>query len=210
MEMQNNHAQNEVVLPSLAAKDCDLKLSSNLTIFPDILIGIKSPTETINVIVNANQLISAIDSVMPRDCSKPPNARPIIVCLCGSTRFMDAFFAAGWQETLKGKIVLSVGVCKYAEHHGREALGEEVAQMLDQLHLRKIDMADEVLVLNVGGYIGKSTANEVGYAKAHNKPINWLEETLLVDSKHLLDDAIKRHAGRKPGDSAQPKEPNAK
>jgi hypothetical protein len=57
--------------------------------------------------------------------------RPRIVCLCGSTRFMDAFFEAGWTETLEGKIVLSVGVCKHAADHGGEALGPEVSAMLD-------------------------------------------------------------------------------
>jgi len=113
-------------------------------------------------------------------------AKPTIVCLCGSTRFMDAFFDAGWSETLAGKIVLSVGVCKHAEHHGGEALGEGAAEMLDELHLRKIDLADEILVLNVGGYIGQSTAREVIYAHQHNKPIRLLEPSLLPQSRALL------------------------
>lgn len=66
-------------------------------------------------------------------------ATPIIVCLCGSTRFMDAFFEAGWRETLRGKIVLSVGVCKHTDAeggHGAEMLGPEVVEALDELHLR--------------------------------------------------------------------------
>lgn len=88
---------------------------------------------------------------------------------------MDAFFDAGWKETLAGKIVLSVGVCKHAEDHGGEALGEDVAAMLDELHKRKIDLADEVLILNVGGYIGKSTRSELDYAIAHGKTIRYLE-----------------------------------
>lgn len=104
-----------------------------------------------------------------------PLVRPIIICLCGSTRFMDAFFEQGWEETLKGKIVLSVGVCKHAEDHGGEALGPEVAELLDELHLRKIDLADEVLILNVGGYIGESTGRELAYAQKHNKKIRFLE-----------------------------------
>lgn len=88
---------------------------------------------------------------------------------------MEAFFDAGWEETLKGKIVLSVGVCKHAEHHGGEALGPEIVEMLDELHLRKIDLADEVLILNVGGYIGISTRRELEYAQKHNKKIRFLE-----------------------------------
>lgn len=105
---------------------------------------------------------------------KPPNF-PEIVCLCGSTRFMDVFFEAGWKLTLEGKIVLSVGVCKHAEHHGAEALGQDIVDQLDELHLRKIDLADSVMVLNVGGYIGESTSREIQYAKETGKPIVYLE-----------------------------------
>jgi len=103
---------------------------------------------------------------------------PTIVCLCGSTRFMDAFFEEGWQETLAGKIVLSVGVCKYADEeggHGAEILGEEAVRQLDLLHLRKIDLAEEVYILNVGGYIGRSTARELAYAVYKGKRIRFLE-----------------------------------
>ena len=101
---------------------------------------------------------------------------PEVVCLCGSTRFMDAFHAVGWQLTLDGYIVLSVGVCKHAQDHGGEALGEEVAERLDELHKRKIDLADSVMVLNVDGYIGKSTRSEIEYAKSRGKRIRYLEE----------------------------------
>ncbi|HPS54031.1 MAG TPA: hypothetical protein PLP05_00390 [Sedimentisphaerales bacterium] len=104
-----------------------------------------------------------------------PNSIPPIVCLCGSTRFMDAFFEAGWKFTLLGHIVLSVGVCKHAADHGGEALGQDVADKLDELHLRKIDLADSVYVLNVGGYIGSSTQKEIKYAQSKNKPIEYLE-----------------------------------
>jgi len=105
--------------------------------------------------------------------------RPTIVCLCGSTRFMEAFFDAGWRETLAGKIVLSVGVCKHADAdgaHGAEALGQDVADRLDELHLRKIDLADEVLILNVGDYVGDSTMRELQYARKSGKSVMWLED----------------------------------
>jgi len=100
--------------------------------------------------------------------------RPEIVCLCGSTRFMEAFHEEGWRLTLKGKIVLSVGVCKHAPDHGAEALGPDVVKALDELHLRKINLADSVRVLNVGGYIGHSTSREIEYAARHHKPITFL------------------------------------
>jgi len=100
---------------------------------------------------------------------------PRIVCLCGSTRFMDTFHSVGWQLTLDGDIVLTVGVCKHAEDHGGEALGQDVAEKLDELHKRKIDLCDVVWVLNVNGYIGESTAAEIEYAKEKLKHIVYLE-----------------------------------
>lgn len=102
---------------------------------------------------------------------------PRIVCLCGSTRFRDAYTTANYLETLSGRIVLSVGF----QHHKQE--GESVEQVgtdqdikkrLDELHKRKIDLCDEVLVLNVGGYIGESTASEIAYAKELGRPIRYL------------------------------------
>ena len=102
--------------------------------------------------------------------------KPTVVCLCGSTRFMDAFNEAGWQKTLDGEIVLSVGVSKHLPpDHGGEFLGEDVAVALDELHKRKIDLADYVLVLNVGGYIGDSTRSEIEYAEAQGKRVDYLE-----------------------------------
>ena len=105
-----------------------------------------------------------------------PATRPPVVCLCGSTRFMDAFNEAGWRKTLDGEIVLSVGISKYLPgDHGAEWCGEDVAQALDELHKRKIDLADYVYVLNVGGYIGDSTRSEIEYARALNKRVDYLE-----------------------------------
>lgn len=101
--------------------------------------------------------------------------KPEVVCLCGSTKFMEQFFDIGWKFTLEGKIVLSVGVCRHAEHHGAEAIGAEVADKLDELHCRKIDLADTVFVLNVGGYIGHSTQKEIDYAESTGKAIVYLE-----------------------------------
>jgi len=106
---------------------------------------------------------------------KPLAGLPKIVCLCGSTRFMQAFFDAGWTYTLAGYIVLSVGVCKHAEDHGTEALGPDVVERLDELHKRKIDLADLVCILNVDGYIGESTRSELDYALEHGKPVVYLE-----------------------------------
>ena len=107
--------------------------------------------------------------------------RPVIVCLCGSTRFSQAFQRANLQETLTGKIVLSIG-CDFKSD---EALGlpPDMKQRLDELHLRKIDLADEILVLNVGGYIGQSTRREIAYARQHGKQVRWLESAACVEEE---------------------------
>ncbi len=100
--------------------------------------------------------------------------------LCGSTRFYDEFQKANYELTMRGKIVLSVGLYPHssADHGHREGVGLDSAEKfaLDELHKRKIDLADRVLVLNVGGYIGTSTRSEIEYAELLQKPVDYLEE----------------------------------
>jgi hypothetical protein len=110
--------------------------------------------------------------------------RPKIVCLCGSTRFYQAFQQANYEETMAGRIVLSVGFYPHAakEVHG-EGVGatSEQKEALDALHFRKIELADEVLVLNVGGYVGDSTRREVRHAYTLDKPVRWLESEMIPE-----------------------------
>jgi hypothetical protein len=105
--------------------------------------------------------------------------RPITVCLCGSIRFGEAFQSANLKETLAGKIVLSIGCNMKSDSeifgHLPQAELDEIKIRLDELHKRKIDMADEVMVLNVGGYIGNSTRSEIEYATELGKQVNYLE-----------------------------------
>ncbi len=119
--------------------------------------------------------VEELERSPPADTVRLLPAKPQVVTLCGSTRFMEAFFDEGFRLTLEGVIVLSIGVCKHAEHHGAEALGGDVCERLDELHWRKIDLSDEILVLNVGGYIGDSTRAEIEYAKRTGKPVRYLE-----------------------------------
>lgn len=100
--------------------------------------------------------------------------QPTTVCLCGSTRFKEAFEKAERDETLAGKIVLTVGLFGHLE--GLDMSGS-TKQMLDELHLRKIDKADEILVINVGNYIGESTRREIDYARNNGKRVRYLEPT---------------------------------
>lgn len=103
--------------------------------------------------------------------------KPSVVCLCGSTRFYDAFERANYEETMAGKIVLSVG---FFNHSISRMQGEYVGLtpeqkvMLDELHKRKIDLCDEVLILNVDGYIGDSTRSEIEYAEKMGKPVRYM------------------------------------
>lgn len=109
--------------------------------------------------------------------------RPTIVCLCGSTRFWRTFQQASLRETLAGKIVLSIGAATGTDddHFGGYLPRDEydaVKRRLDELHLRKIELADEVLILNVDGYLGESTRRELAHARALGKAVRWWDETL--------------------------------
>ncbi len=119
--------------------------------------------------------------------------RPPIVCLCGSTRFIDTFQSEYGRLTDEGNIVLSVGrVVPQSE----QALGSERKVALDALHLRKIDLCDRVLVLNVGGYVGPSTRREIEYAKAHSKPVDLLYPDAGLDGQPPV--APKSEAAKSP------------
>ena len=106
--------------------------------------------------------------------------RPRIVCLCGSTRFYEQYQQANYDRTMAGEIVLSVGFYPHAkaEHGHGEGVGHDSEQkiMLDELHKRKIDLADYVLVVSdITGYYGSSTLSEIRYALAHGKPVEFTE-----------------------------------
>lgn len=96
-----------------------------------------------------------------------------VITLCGSTRFKDQFLEAQKQLTLEGNIVISVGLFGHAADD--EVWADGVKSMLDDMHKRKIDMADAIYVINPGGYIGESTRSEIEYARRNGKEILYLE-----------------------------------
>ena len=96
-----------------------------------------------------------------------------VITLCGSTRFKDAFIDAQKQLTLEGNIVISVGL--FGHSGDEEVWAEDTKEMLDDMHKRKIDMADEIFVINVDGYIGSSTRSEIEYAIETGKAVRYLE-----------------------------------
>lgn len=102
-----------------------------------------------------------------------------VITLCGSTRFKDAFMREQKRLTLEGNIVISVGLFGHSgdeevwEGMGADTLTKTKA-MLDDMHKRKIDMADEIFVVNENGYIGDSTKSEIAYAEARGKVVTYM------------------------------------
>lgn len=103
-----------------------------------------------------------------------------VICLCGSTRFTNQMLIKQWELTKQGFIVLSW--CALPDSYfdkidgDRTHIGdkENIKEIVDEVHKRKIDLSDEVFVINVDDYIGDSTRSEVAYAIEHNKSIKWL------------------------------------
>lgn len=96
-----------------------------------------------------------------------------VITLCGNTRFKEQFLEQQKRLTLEGNVVISVGLFG---HSGDEEVWEPgMKEMLDKMHLQKIDMADEIFVINVGGYIGESTRREISYAESKRKIVKYLE-----------------------------------
>ena len=96
-----------------------------------------------------------------------------VITLCGSTKFKDDFIREQKRLSLEGNIVISVGL--FGHSGDNEVWNENVKEMLDDMHKRKIDMADEIFVINKNGYIGQSTKSEIVYAKSHNKIVKYME-----------------------------------
>ena len=103
-----------------------------------------------------------------------------IITFCGSTKFKDEFIAEQKRLTLEGNIVISVGL--FGHSGDSEVWSATTKPMLDDMHKRKIDLADEIFVINIGGYIGSSTRSEIDYAIETNKPVIYLEPLAPLSS----------------------------
>lgn len=127
--------------------------------------------------MDKHQFAEALGEVISLPVDATVRQKPKIVCLCGSTRFINVFLRKEWELAKQGIIVLSITLLppdyeNVQEHHQAEFEG--VAEILDNLHFEKIDLADEIFVINVDGYIGESTSKEIAYAKKQGKKINYL------------------------------------
>jgi hypothetical protein len=94
--------------------------------------------------------------------------------------------------TLDGNIVISVGLFGHAgDNEEWEGMDEDTLTqtkiMLDDMHKRKIDMADEIYVINVDGYIGDSTKSEIAYAQVQKKPVHYLDEEAAIKGGYVID-----------------------
>ena len=138
------------------------------------LVAEKSDMLDLDVLKQALDRIDMLDGKEKTEAeSTIADIKYKVITLCGSTRFKDAFFEAQKRLTLEGNIVISVGL--FGHSGDDEVWTEGTKEMLDDMHKRKIDMADEIFVINVGGYIGSSTRSEIEYAIATGKPVNYLE-----------------------------------
>lgn len=109
------------------------------------------------------------------------SGRPKVYTLCGSSRFPEAFHLVNAHLSMCGHVVISLGLfghadeprgAKFLTSDGDETTAEKVR--LDELHFRKIDLADAIFVINVGGYVGSSTKREIAYAQQQGKAVEWL------------------------------------
>lgn len=94
-----------------------------------------------------------------------------IITLCGSVKFKDEFMQVQERLTLEGNIILTPN---FFTNRNIE-INIETKKVLDEMHRQKIDMSDEICVINVGGYIGESTKDEIEYARTKGKKISYLE-----------------------------------
>ena len=116
------------------------------------------------------------------------NQKTKLICLCGSSRFIESFAVLAWKFEKLGAITFSLQcfpLSYYTNYAGDNLVAAEcVSNQIDELHLRKINLASEIFVINVNGYISKSTTREIAYAQKLCKPVKYLEK---VDSSFFLD-----------------------
>lgn len=101
-----------------------------------------------------------------------------VITLCGSTKFKEQFEKANAHLTLQGNIVISLGF--FEQSDGIE-ITQEQAELFERIHIEKINMCDEIFVIDVNGYIGKSTRKEIDYAKQNGKVIRYYSQSALND-----------------------------
>lgn len=133
-------------------------------------------TEFTKIIANAKMLTYA---EYPNERNARPKNEPEKVCYCGSLRVaLEAFKKAEYEAVMNGEIAL-LPCCMFVDIQREYGAESDYKQKADDLHKRKIDLCDRVVVLNVGGYIGESTRSEINYALEIGKQVSYLEDAGL-------------------------------
>jgi uncharacterized protein YkuJ len=105
-----------------------------------------------------------------------------VITLCGSTKFKKQFEEANAYLTLQGNIVMSVAFFEQSEGF---QITEKQAELLSEIHFKKIDLSDEIFVIDVDGYIGSSTRNEIDYASRKGKEIKYYSKSEILDGREF-------------------------
>jgi len=109
-----------------------------------------------------------------------------VITLCGSSRFKEQFLSEQKRLTLEGNIVITVGL--FGHSGDDEVWIGNTKEMLDDMHRQKIDLADEIFVIDPEGYLGHSTINEIAYANSKNKKVNFYSQAQIFTSPTTEDD----------------------
>ncbi len=107
---------------------------------------------------------------MPAEQPPPAPDELTVVTLCGSMRFRAELERLDAELTLAGHVVLTPTALGPSTE-----VDDETRALLGRIHLRRIALADEILVVNVGGYIGDSTRREIEYARSRGRAVRFLE-----------------------------------
>ncbi|MGG3562146.1 hypothetical protein ABES03_11140 [Neobacillus rhizosphaerae] len=105
-----------------------------------------------------------------------------VITLCGSTKFKEQFEKANAYLTLQGNVVISLGFFEQSE--GIE-ITQEQEELFAKIHFRKMDLADEIFIIDVNGYIGSSTRKEIEYATNAGKPVRYYSQSELVAQEEI-------------------------
>ncbi len=111
-----------------------------------------------------------------QEASQPAEGEAKVITLCGSTRFEAEFTEVNQRLTLEGCVVISLGMFGLPDLSGYDWTTDtsKLKRRLSEVHFQKIRMADEVYVVDPGGYVGESTRREIAYAESHGKPVRYL------------------------------------
>lgn len=126
--------------------------------------------------------------------------KPKFITLCGSSQFVDIMAVCAWLLEREEKAI-TMGLHLLPQWYAKDipdhlAEYEGCAEEMDELHLRKIDISEEIFVVNYQFYTGLSTANEVEYARKHNKKVRWYTNDRIGE---MVDEIIERIREKREG-----------